>query len=187
MKLHVKYMVSNCCRVVLVQVLEKLDIDYVRIELGEVTLAEKISAEQYRLLKIALKKSGFELLDDQRSILIEKIKNLVIELVHLDNQMARTPVSTFLSQRLHINYQSLSSIFSEVTGSTIEQYLIANKIERAKELLLYNEDNITEISYKLNYSSVSHLSNQFKKITGLTPSYFKKIRLAKQRIAVEDL
>ena len=137
-------------------------------------------------LKINLLKSGLELLDDKKSILIEKIKNAIIEMVHYSDEMPTQNYSEYISEKLDYDYTYLSNTFSEVKGITIQQFIIINKIERVKELLLYNELNLTEISYKLHYSSVAHLSNQFKKITGLSPSYFKQLKL-KRKSNLENL
>jgi len=156
--------------------LDKLGLHYVVIDLGEVEIKETIADEQRNKLKIALLKSGLELMDDKKAILIEKIKGVVIEMVHYSEELPKTNFSDFLSQKLNYDYTYLSNLFSEVTGTTIEHFIIAHKIERVKELLIYDELNLSEISYKLNYSSVAHLSAQFKKVTGLTPSFFKHLK-----------
>ncbi len=154
----------------------KLGIKYVNVNLGEVELLEKISKNQMDDLRINLKNIGLELLEDKRNILINKIKNEIINLIHHSDSILKVNFSEHLSQQLGYDYTYLSNLFSDVMGITIQQFIIFNKIEKVKELLLYNELNLTEISYKLDYSSVSHLSNQFKKITGLTPSYFKQMK-----------
>ncbi len=143
--------------------LEKLSFQCVIVELGMVEILQDINPEQRNLLKINLEKSGLELLDDKRAILIEKIKNVIVEMIHHSDELPKVNFSEFLSERLNYDYTYLSNIFSEVKGITIQQYIIIHKIERVKELLLYDELNLTEISYKLHYSSVAHLSNQFKK------------------------
>ena len=156
--------------------LEKLDLDYVIVDLGMVEILQDISQEQRDLLKINLERSGLELLDDKRAILIEKIKNVIVEMIHHSDELPKVNFSEFLSEKLNYDYTYLSNIFSEVKGITIQQFIIIHKIERVKELLLYDELNLTEISYKLHYSSVAHLSNQFKKITGLSPSFYKQLK-----------
>jgi len=156
--------------------LQKLGLKYVVIDLGVVEVMEDITPEQHDLLKANLLKSGLELLDDKRSILIEKVKNVITELIHYSDELPRVNYSDYISEKLDYDYTYLSNIFSEVKGTTIQQFIIINKIERVKELLLYDELNLTEIAYKLHYSSVAHLSNQFKKITGLSPSFFKQLK-----------
>ena len=156
--------------------LKKLGLLYGIIDLGMVEMLEEITQEQHEQLKINLLKSGLELLDDKKSILIEKIKNVIVEMIHYSDEVPTMNYSDYISEKLDYDYTYLSNIFSEVKGITIQQFIIINKIERVKELLLYDELNITQISYKLHYSSVAHLSNQFKKITGLSPSFFKKLR-----------
>jgi len=156
--------------------LEKLGLHYGAIELGEVEVEEDIQSGQLTELNIALKKSGLELMDDKRSILVEKIKTLIIEMVHYTDEQIKINLSDYLSQKLNYNYTYLANIFSEVKGTTIEQFYLAHKIEKVKELLVYGELNLTEIAWKLHYSSVAHLSNHFKKKTGLTPSQFKNLK-----------
>ncbi len=159
---------------------------YVAIELGEADVMEDLSIEQHDQFRDALLKSGLELMDDKRSVLIGKIKNIIIELTHYSEEPLALKFSEFLSQRLNHDYTYLANLFSEVTGTTIEKFLIAHKIERVKELLVYNELNLTEIAYRMHYSSVAHLSAQFKKVTGLTPSHFKQLR-DKRRSMLEDV
>lgn len=161
--------------------IEKLGLHYGPVELGEAEVMEDISSHQLEALNIALKKSGLELMDDKKSILVEKIKTLIIELVHYSDDQIRTNLSDHITEKLNHNYTYLANIFSEVKGTTIEQFYLSHKIEKAKELILYDELNITEIAWKLHYSSVAHLSNQFKKITGLTPSQFKNLKIKKRR------
>lgn len=186
MKLYVKFMVSLRCKMIVREELIKIGIRYVTIDLGMVDILEDITSEQRDQLKCNLLRSGLELLDDKKSILIEKIKSLIIEMVHYSDELPELKYSDYISEKLGYNYTYLANIFSEVKGITIQQFIIINKIERVKELLLYEELNLTEISYKLHYSSVAHLSKQFKKITGLTPSFFKKFK-DKKRMALEDL
>ncbi|HLY70551.1 MAG TPA: helix-turn-helix domain-containing protein [Puia sp.] len=166
--------------------LERLGLHYQTVELGEAEIEEDISADKWNELNLALKKSGIELMDDKKSILIEKIKNVIVELVHYSEKPLKINLSDYLSQKLGHNYTYLANLFSESQGITIEHFHILHKIERVKELLIYDELSITEIAWKTDYSSVAHLSNQFKKITGLTPSFFKKIK-RKRRSTLEDI
>ena len=180
MKLYIKYMVSLRCKLLVKDELNNLGINYNTIDLGLVELSESISDDQREQLRLNLQKSGLELLEDKKSILVEKIKNLIIEMIHYSEDLPESNYSDYISQTLQYDYTYLANTFSEVKGITIQQFIIINKIEKVKELILYDELNLTEISYKLHYSSVAHLSNQFKKITGLTPSYYKKLK--KKRI-----
>ena len=166
--------------------LTKLGLHYTVVELGEAEIMEEISTAQHDLLKAALLKSGLELMDDKKSILIQKIKNVVVELVHYSEEPLVLKFSQYLSQKLNHDYTYLANLFSEVQGTTIEKFLIAHKIERVKELLVYDELSLTEIAYLMHYSSVSHLSAQFKRVTGLTPSYFKKLK-DKRRSMLENV
>ena len=166
--------------------LEKLGLRYTTVELGEADIKEDISTEQLDLLSVGLKKSGLELMDDKKSILVEKIKAIVIELVHYTDEPIKINLSDYLSEKLNHNYTYLANLFSEVKGTTIENFYLAHKIEKVKELLVYDELNLTEIAYKLHYSSVAHLSNQFKKMTGLTPSHFKNLK-HKRRSTLENV
>ncbi len=186
MKLYIKYMVSLRCKMIVKQELIKLGIKYVSIDLGIIDVCDEITPDDYAALKTGLSHYGLELLDDKKAILIEKVKSIVVEMIHYSDELPTLKYSEYISQKLGYNYTYLANIFSEVKGITIQQYIIINKIERAKEMILYNDMNLTEIARLLNYSSVAHLSNQFKKITGLTPSYFKKLRDQK-RTAIEDL
>lgn len=179
-------MVCIRCKMVVKEELTKLGLHYTSVELGEAEILEKISTEQHDQISAALLKWGLELMDDKKSVLIQKIKNVIIELVHYSEEPLTVNFSEFLSQKLNHDYTYLANLFSEVQGTTIEKYLIAHKIERVKELLVYDELNLTEIAYKMHYSSVAHLSAQFKKITGLTPSHFKQLR-HKRRSMLDDL
>lgn len=156
--------------------LDKLGVHHTRVELGEVEVMEDLTADQLEILNDGLKKTGLELIDDKNSILVEKIKTTIIELVHYTDQQIKINLSDYLSQKLDHNYTYLSNLFSEIKGTTIEKYYLSHKIEKVKELLVYDEMNLTEIAYKMHYSSVAHLSNQFKKMTGLTPSHFKSLK-----------
>lgn len=130
--------------------------------------------------------SGLELLDDKKSILIERIKSVIIEMIHYSDEVPKVNYSDYISQKLDYDYTYLSNVFSEVKGTTIQQFIINHKIEKVKELLLYDELNLTEISYRLHYSSVAHLSNQFKKVTGLSPTFFKTLK-SKRVLNLEDI
>jgi AraC-like DNA-binding protein len=186
MTLYIKYMVSLCCIKMVRTELDKLDIQHGTVELGEVEVKNSITEEQRADLQKTLSKSGFELLDDPKVILIEKVKNLIIDMIHHSKQLPNVNYSVYISEKLDYDYTYLSSMFSDAKGVTIENYIIAHKIERVKELLLYDELTLTEISYQLDYSSVSHLSRQFKKVTGLTPTYFKQMK-HKKRIPIEKV
>ena len=186
MKIFIKHMVSNRCKMAVKEELRKLGLHFIVVDLGEVEIMENISAEQREQMKAALLISGFELMDDKKAILIEKIKTAVIEMVHHSDEEIKTNFSDFLSEKLNHNYTYLANLFSEVQGTTIEHFIIAHKIERIKELIIYDELNITEIAWKMNYSSVAHLSNQFKKVTGLTPSHFRQLK-DKRRTSIEDV
>jgi AraC-like DNA-binding protein len=179
-------MVSNRCKMAVKEELKKLGLHFIVVELGEVEIMEKISPQQRELLQTALLNSGLELMDDRRSVLIERIKNVIVEMVHHSDEEIRVNFSHYLSEKLNHDYTYLANLFSEVQGTTIEQFIIAHKIERIKELIIYGELNITEIAWKMNYSSVAHLSNQFKKMTGLSPSHFKKLK-DKRRSPIEDI
>ena len=186
MKLYIKYMVSNCCKFMVKEEFKKLGLHPVEVALGEVEIRDEMTEELRERIKKALLKAGLELMDDKKSIQIEKIKNTIIEMIHYSDELPELKYSEFLSKKLDYDYTYISNLFSEVAGVTIAQFIIIHKIERAKELIIYDDLSLTEISYKLHYSSVAHLSNQFKKITGLTPSFFKKLKQSK-RIALEDL
>ncbi len=179
-------MVSIRCKMIVKEELKKLGLHFILVNLGEAEIMENIDSELIQTLKMALLKWGFELMDDKKAILIEKIKNVIVEMVHYDDELPRTNFSDFLSSKLQYDYTYLSNLFSEVEGTTIEHFIIAHKIERIKELIMYDELNITEIAWKMNYSSVAHLSNQFKKVTGLTPTHFKQLK-DKRRGAIEEV
>jgi len=179
-------MVSHRCKMVVKAELKALGLHYVNVNLGEVEIMENITQQQHNQIKIALAKSGLELMDDKKAMLIEKIKNVVVEMVHYTDEMPKINFSVYLSEKLKYDYTYLSNLFSETEGTTVEQYILLHKIERVKELIIYDELNLTQIAAKLHYSSVAHLSNQFKKITGLTPSFFKALKL-KKRSTLENL
>ena len=186
MKLYIKYMVSNRCKTAVKEILLSLQLHPGIVDLGEVEVKESLSARQRTELKTKLLKGGFDLVEDKRAVLIEKIKNTVVQMVHHSNEGIKVNFSHFLSEKLHYDYTYLSNLFSEMQGTTIEQYLIAHKIERIKELITYGELNISEIAWKMHYSSVSHLSNQFKKVTGESPSHYKH-QHAHHRDSLEDI
>ena len=179
-------MVSNRCKIVVKEELKKLGLHFMVVDLGEVEIMENISDKQRKQLQRALLESGLELMDDKKSILIEKIKNVIIEMVHHSDEVIKTNFSDYLAEKLDYDYTYLANLFSEVQGTTIAQFLILHKVERIKELIIYDELNISEIAWKMNYSSVAHLSNQFKKVTGLSPSHFKQLK-DKRRSPIEEI
>jgi AraC-like DNA-binding protein len=186
MKLYIKNMVCSRCKMVVKSELEKLGLTPISVELGEVEIKQGNIDEQRKDLLQNLHFLGFDLIDDKKSKAIEKIKNLIIDLVQNKNSELNTNLSTYLSQNITQDYNTLSNLFSEVEGITIEKYFINQKIEKVKELLMYDEMTLSEIAFLLNYSSVAYLSNQFKKITGFSPSYFKQLK-DKKRKQIEDL
>ncbi|MEO7991337.1 MAG: AraC family transcriptional regulator [Chryseolinea sp.] len=186
MKLYIKYMVSIRCKMMVKAELKKLGLHYVTIKLGEVDVLENITKLQREQIKISLLKAGLEVMDDKKAILIEKIKNVIIEMVHYTDELPKVKFSNYLSEKLNYDYTYLANLFSEIEATTIEHFILVHKIERVKELIIYDELSLTEIAHKLHYSSVAHLSTQFKKITGLTPSFFKSIK-HKKRTFLENL
>jgi AraC-like DNA-binding protein len=181
MKVYIKNMVCNRCIMVVKNELKKLGFRPVNLTLGEVELERDIDENEKKIINDHLSTFGFELIDDKKSRLIGQIKSLIIELVHHQNSELKINLSDYLSGKLHHGYTYLSNLFSEVEGTTIEKYFIAQKIEKVKELLVYDELSLSEIAFQLNYSSVAHLSNQFKKVTGLTPRHFKNIKAEKRK------
>lgn len=179
-------MVCIRCKIVVKDELSRLGLHYSDVELGEATIVENISAAMREKIKQALLRSGLELMDDKKSVLIQRIKNVIIELGHYSEEPLSINFSEYLSQKLSHDYTYLSNLFSQVQGTTIEQFIISHKIERVKELLVYNELNLTEIAYQMHYSSVAHLSTQFKKVTGLTVSHFKTLR-DKRRTMLDNI
>lgn len=175
-------MVCTRCKMVVKAELEKLGLHYIVVELGEAEIMEDISKTQLNNLDLTLRKAGLELMDDNKTILVEKIKTTIIELIHYNDKQLKVNLSDHLSTKLNHNYTYLSNLFSEVKGTTIEKYYLAHKIERVKELLIYDELNLTEIAFKMHYSSVAHLSNQFKKMTGLSPSHFKNLKNKRRNV-----
>lgn len=186
MMLYIKYMVSLRCKMLVKEELEKMGLRHGEVDLGMVEVPEGLRPEQYALLKTNLLRSGLELLDDKKGILIEKIKTVITEMIHHSDEAPKTNYSDLISEKLGYDYTYLSNVFSEVKGITIQQFIIIHKIERVKELLLYGELNLTEIAYLLHYSSVAHLSNQFKKVTGLSPSFYKQLKL-KRKLNLENV
>ena len=186
MKLYIKNMVCSRCKMVVKSALEKQGILPASIELGEVELNQQITKDQLQQLDKALKQLGFEIIDDHKSQIIERIKNTIVVLVHHSKENIKTNLSQFITSQIHHDYSYLSNLFSEVEGTTIEKYFIVQRIERAKELLVYNRLTLSEIADQLGYSSVAYLSNQFKKVTGFTPTYFKSIKEHKRR-NIEEL
>lgn len=169
-------MVCTRCKTAVKSELQKLGLEYTSVELGEAEIINDVSVDILKKLNTALKKAGLELIDDKKSILVERIKTIIIELVHYTDGQIKVNLSDYLSEKLNHNYTYLANLFSEVKGITIEQFYLNHKIEKVKELIIYDELNLTEIADKLHYSSVAHLSNQFKKMTGLTPSHFKNLK-----------
>jgi YesN/AraC family two-component response regulator len=186
LKLYIKNMVCIRCKMVVKAELAKLGLPFVSVELGQAEITGELTAPNRSKLREGLLKQGLELMDDKKSVLIEKIKSVIIELVHYSDEPLIINFSEYLSKKLNHDYTYLANLFSEVQGITIEKFLITHKIERVKELLVYNELNLTEIAYLMHYSSVAHLSTQFKKVTGLTPSHFKKLKEVR-RSMLEDL
>ena len=179
-------MVSNRCKIVVKEILKEQGLHFIIVDLGEIEIMEDISAAQREQLKISLLESGLELMDDKKAILIEKIKIIITEMIHSNDELPEKNYSNYISEKLNYDYTYLSNLFSEIKGITIQQFIIVNKIERIKELIIYDELNITEIAWKMNYSSVAHLSNQFKKVTGLSPSHFKQLK-DKRRSPIEEI
>jgi AraC-like DNA-binding protein len=186
LKLYIRNMVCIRCKMVVKEELTKLSLKYISVELGEVEIMEDISPVQLEQFRVALLRSGLELMDDRKSILIQRIKTVIIELVHYSEEPLIINLSAYLGEKLQHDYTYLANLFSEVQGTTIEKFFISHKIERVKELLVYDELTLTEIAYTMHYSSVAHLCTQFKKVTGLTPSHFKSLK-DKRRLMLEDL
>lgn len=186
MKVYIKNMVCSRCEMAVRTVFEKMEIPILSMQLGEVGISENLDENQKQLLSENLKALGFELLDDKISKTIERIKNLIIDVVHYQNEKLKINLSSYIVEDLKQDYSALSNLFSETEGITIEHYFIAQKIEKVKELLIYNELSLSEIAFQLNYSSVAHLSNQFKKTTGITPTQFKQLK-DKKRKQIDEL
>jgi len=182
MKIYIKHMVSLRCKMLVKQELAKLGVNTISVDLGSAETVEFLNGNTLTQLGENLLASGLELLEDKKTILIERIKSVVVEMIHYTVEIPKVNYSDYISEKLNYDYTYLSNVFSEVKGMTIQQFIIVNKVELAKELILYDELNLTEIAYKLHYSSVAHLSNQFKKVTGLSPSFFKKLK--QQRVGI---
>jgi AraC-like DNA-binding protein len=179
-------MVCDRCKMAVKVELSKLGLHFIMIELGEVKIKETLTPQERTQLNTGLKKSGLELMDDKKSMLIEKIKNVIVEQVHHSDEGLKMNLSDYISEKLNHDYTYLANLFSEVQGTTIEKFYINHKIERVKELLVYDELNLTQIADKMQYSSVAHLSSQFKKVTGFTPSHFKQLK-HKRNISLENV
>ncbi len=179
-------MVSIRCKMMVKEALKKMGLHFIVVDLGEVEIMENLSNEQLQELKMSLLKGGLELMDDKKAMLIEKIKNVIIEMVHYADEIIKINFSDHLSEKLNYDYTYMANLFSEVQGTTIEQFIISHKVERIKELIIYGEWNITEIAHRMNYSSVAHLSSQFKKVTGLSPSHFRQLK-DKRRSPIEQI
>jgi YesN/AraC family two-component response regulator len=179
-------MVSLRCKIIVQTVLECLEVCFNRVELGHVDTIEVLSASQVQSVKTALGYYGLELMEDRESIIVEKIRNVIVEMIHYNEELPVVNFSNYLSEKLHYDYHYLSNLFSKVKGTTIEQYIIAHKIERVKILMMYDEFTLTEIAYRLHYSNIAHLSNQFKKVTGIPPSEFRKMK-NKKLTALENI
>ena len=186
MKIFIKNMVCGRCILMVKSVFDNMDIKTISVTLGEVELVEAIRQEEIEHLHQQLKNLGFEIIDDKKSKIIEKIKNIIISIIHHQPEKIQVNLSSYLSEQLTTDYSSLSQLFSQKEGITIEQYYIAQKIERVKELIVYDELSFKEIAFQLGYSSVAYLSNQFKKVTGLTPTHFKALKENKRR-SIEDI
>ena len=179
-------MVSIRCKMVVKEALRAMGLHFVVVDLGEIEVMEDLTDEQRRKLKTTLLKVGLELMDDKKAMMIERIKNVIIEMVHYPDVYIKVNFSNYLSEKLSYDYTYLANLFSEVQGTTIEQFIISHKVERIKELIIYGEWNITEIAHRMNYSNLAHLSSQFKKVTGLSPSHFKKLK-DKRRSPIENI
>ena len=169
-------MVSERCKIVVKEELKKLGLHYIIVDMGVVDIMENLTAEQRKQINIALLRSGLELMDDKKAVLVENIKNVIIEMIHYKDDMLKTNFSDYISLNVNDNFVSLNTLFAEIEGITIEKYIIKHKVERVKEYLVYDKLSLAEIAHKMHYSNVAQLSSQFKRITGLTPSYFKQIR-----------
>jgi YesN/AraC family two-component response regulator len=186
MKLFIKNMACDCCKVLVEEELERLGVNFQKIELGEADIKGEMSEKKQELFSLAIQRAGLELVEDKKGILLEKIKKVMHDYVYNSKEKQVVNFSAYIKNELHYDYAYLANFFSEMQATTIEKYLIALKIERVKELLLFDEMTLTEIAYKLHYSSIAHLSNQFKKVTGLTPSHFKKLKQVRFEYKYKD-
>lgn len=187
MRLYIKYMVSQRCKVVVKEELRKLKLHFIFVDMGVVELMEDLSHEQLDQLKSALLRSGLELMDDKKAVIIEKIKEVITEMVNNEDNQPRINFSDYLSSRMNYDYTYMASLFSEIQGTTLEKYLISYKIEKVKELIIYGRLSLSDIAWKMQYSSVAHLSSQFKKLTGLTPSHFRNLKEKREETIAEAL
>ncbi|ASB49755.1 helix-turn-helix domain-containing protein [Alkalitalea saponilacus] len=186
MKLYIKNMVCNRCILVIENLFKEAGFHVIKTELGEVEIKEELNPEQINLIESNLKPIGFKLIEEKKAQIIEKIKTSIIKLIHHSEEGIKINLSSYLSNQVNYDYNYISNLFSETEGKSIEKYYITQKIEKAKELLVYDELSLSQIADKLNYSSVAHLSSQFKKITGLTPTHFRKIK-EKKRNSLDNL
>jgi AraC-like DNA-binding protein len=186
MKIYVKNMACESCKIFVKDALEELGITPVKVDLGEIVTREDVSDEEKKELNSKIKKAGLELLEKKQGVLIEKIRKVMIDYVYNSDEKPNVNFSEILSKELDLSYAYLAKFFSEIEATTIEQFIISLKIERVKELIMFGEDSLSEIAYKLNYSSAAHLSGQFKKATGLTPSHFKALK-EKRRISIQNI
>lgn len=186
MKIYVKNMACESCKIVVKEALEELDVSPIKVELGEIEIKEELSNEEKKELNKKIKKAGLELLEKKQGVIIEKMRKVMVDYVYKSDEKPNIKFSALLSDELNHSYTYLANFFSEIEATTIEQYIIALKIERIKELIIFGEDTFSEIAHKLHYSSVSHLSSQFKKVTGLTPSHFKALK-EKRRITIQNI
>lgn len=186
MKIYVKNMACESCVIFVKTALEELEIPTVKVDLGEIETKEDISDTDKKKLNSKIKKAGLELLEKKKGVLIEKIRKVAIDYVYKSDEKPNIKFSVLLSKKLNYSYTYLANFFSEVEATTLEQFIISLKIERIKELIILEEFTFSEIAYKLHYSSVAHLSNQFKKITGLTPTHFKELK-EKRRATIQSI
>ncbi len=186
MKIYIKNMACESCKAIVRDALDELKITPVKVELGEIVTREDVSDAKKKELNEKINKVGLELLEKKQGVLIEKIRKVMIDFVYKSDDKPTIKFSVLLSEELNYSYTYLANFFSEVEATTIEQFIIALKIERVKELIIFGEDSFSEIAHKLHYSSVAHLSSQFKKVTGLTPSHFKSLR-EKRRITIQNI
>lgn len=185
MKLYIKYMASIRSIMFVKSVLDTIGIRYRAVDIGEIDIFHVLNSDQYLQLRKALLMKGFELIDDKRIVLVERIKSIIVEMIRSHEACPKFNFSDYVSKRMNYDYTYLANLFSDVTGITIEYYVIAHKVERVKELLVYEGLNLSEISYRLDYSSVAHLSSQFKKVTGLTPSFYRRMKNIRRKSNVE--
>lgn len=186
MRIYIKNMACESCKIFLKDTLKELNIPTVKVELGEIETSEDISDDEKKKLNTKIKKAGLELLEKKQGVLIEKIRKVMIDYVYKSDEKPNIKFSVLLSEELNHSYTYLANFFSEIEATTIEQFIITLKIERAKELIIFGEDSLSEIAHNLHYSSVAHLSSQFKKVTGLTPSHFKSLKI-KRRTAIQNM